>query len=243
MKKDASMKRKQRLCSRLLPKQSKSGLSLVITLMLSVFLLSCDHIDAVDDVIDKGKENQVRVFEVELHPLNNSGVKGTSSFTYIKGGNFQAEVNARNLAPGMVHPMHIHGFGFESEHPQDAVCPSMDAAGEDGLLTLEDGLPFYGPVLIPLDDNLVPLEAEDFPMAGSNGRLNYAQRTTVDQLVSAIDEGNEGHQSLHNLMLEKRVVVLHGAYVKDNQVVAAGTEGAEYIATLPVACGEIKEVH
>ena len=41
-----------------------------------------------------------------------------------------------------------------------------------------------------------------------------------------------------------RVVVLHhGAYVRDKQVVAAGTEGVEYVATLPVACGEIKEVH
>lgn len=243
MKNDASMKRKQRLHIRLLPKQSKSGLSLVITLMLSVFLLSCDHIDAVDDVIDKGKENQVRVFEVEFHPLNNSGVSGTSSFTYIVGGNFQAEVNARNLAPDMVHPMHIQGFGFESEHPQDAICPPESAAGDDGLITSEEVLPFSGPVLVPLDDNLVPLEAEDFPMASSSGRLNYAQRTMVQQLVSAIDEGYEGHQSLKNLMLDKRVVVIHGAYVKDNQVVPAGTEGAEYMADLPVACGEIKEVH
>lgn len=242
MKKNTPMKMKKSLRGRHLQKQSKSGFSLVVTLMLSAFLFSCDQIDSLDDVIDKDKANQVRVFEVELHPLNNSGVTGTASFTYIEDGNFQAEVNARNLAPGMVHPQHIHGFGFE-EYPQDAVCPPMDAAGDDGLLTIPDGAPFYGPVLIPLDDNLVPLEAEDFPMASSNGRLNYAQRTNVSQLVSAIDEGHEGHQSLKNLMLDKRVVVIHGAYVKDNQVVPAGTEGAEYMATLPVACGEIKEVH
>jgi hypothetical protein len=242
MKENTLMKMKKSLRSRHLQKQSKSGFSLVITLMLSAFLFSCDQLDSIDDVIDKDKANQVRVFEAELHPLNNSGVTGTASFTYIEDGNFQAEVNARNLAPGMVHSQHIQGFGFE-EHPQDAVCPPMDAAGDDGLLTIPDGAPFYGSVLIPLDDNLVPLEAEDFPMVNGNGRLNYAQRTNVSQLVSAIDEGHEGHQSLKNLMLEKRVVVIHGAYVKDNQVVAAGTEGAEYMATLPVACGEIKEVH
>ena len=242
MKKNATTKR-QRRNSRAFPRIFKSGFGFVITLMLSTLLFSCDQLGDLDDVINKDKENQLRVYEVELHPLNNSGVTGTATFTYVVGGNLQAEVNARNLVPNMVHPQYIHGFGFEDKHPQDAVCPPESAAGDDGLLVLEDGLPFYGPILVPLDDNLVPLEAEDFPMANRNGQLNYAQRTGLSQLISAIDEGNEGHQNLENLALEKRVVVLHGAFVKDNMIVPEGTDGAEYRATLPVACGVIMEVH
>lgn len=213
------------------------------TFMITAFLFSCKHMDDLDDVADDIKEEQqARVFSVELDPLNNSGVTGEATFTYIKDGKFEAHVNARNLAPDMVHPQHIHGFGFEDMHPREAVCPPQSAAGEDGLLTLEDGLPFYGPVMVPLDSELVPLTGQEYPNANAHGQVNYLEYTKLHSLIMAIDEGHEGQQTLKNLNLNKRVVVLHGAWVKDNMVVEAGTEGAEYNASLPVACGEIKEV-
>lgn len=215
---------------------------LFVALFISSFLFSCEkQMDKMEDIMkEKNKKHhkEAKLFVAELHPLNNSGVTGKATFKYKEGRQFLAQVHAEGLVPNMVHPQHIHGFEDSSK---DAVCPPMSAAGEDGLLELPDGLPFYGPVLVPLDVNLVPLMVEAFPMANANGRINYAQSTELSQLIMAIDEAQEGHQTLNDLNLHHRTVVLHGAFVKDGQIVPAGTEGAEYIATLPVACGEIVE--
>lgn len=225
-----------------LKKQTTHVMKFLAVMLCSVFLFSCDRMD-VDEVVDEVAEKQKsRFFKANLSPLNNSGVTGEATFIYMEDGRFQATVSAKNLAPNVVHPQHIHGFGFEDENPQDAVCPPMSAAGEDGLLTLEDGLPFYGPVLVSLDNNLVPLSTEEFPMANSHGQLEYIQYTKLNTLVHAINMAHNGEQTRANLNLTKRVVVLHGGYVLDGEVVSEDTEGAEYVATLPVACGEIEEV-
>ena len=238
MKKLTTTKAKRKLSISPHWKQSLGSAKFLILLLLSSFFFSCEKFsdleEVLDDKLNKDKENAIRVFKVDLHPLNNSGVEGTASFTYVVGGNFQAEVNARNLVPNMVHPQHIHA---KSE------CPPMSAAGEDGLLTLPEGLPFYGEVFIPLDDNLVPLEAEEFPMANRNGQLNYAQRAKLSQFMAAFDGGHKEKHADELLNLGNRTIVLHGAYVKDNMIVPPGTEGAEYWPSLPVACGEIKEAH
>ena len=224
-------------------KNSLSMMKLFALLMMGTFFFSsCEQFEDVDKVVDEVKEEQkARTFIADLGGLNNSGVTGEVIIQYVKDGNFQVQVKAKNLAPNMVHPQHIHGFGF-MDNPKDAVCPPMSAAGDDGLLTLPEGLPFYGPVLIPLDSELIPLAVDEFPMANSHGQLGYLEFAKLHALLMAIDEATDGSQSLKNLALDKRVIVLHGAYVKDNMVVPAGTEGAEYNAALPVACGELKEV-
>ena len=214
--------------------------ALFLALMLAFSFSSCEMMNDLEEM-DKDHdhpENEAKLFVAELQPLNNSGVTGKATFKYEKGGQFLAEVHAEGLVPDMMHPQHIHGF---EDNEQDAVCPPESAAGDDGLLTLEDGLPFYGPILVPLDQNLVPLEAEEFPHANHAGKVDYRQLTELHSLVTALDERLPGHQAHDNLNLPHRVVVLHGAYVKGGQIVSPGTEGAEYDPTLPVACGEIRE--
>ncbi len=214
-----------------------------VLLTCTFIFSSCDQMD-LEEVVDEVKEEQeARFFKANLSPLNNSGVTGEATFVYMEDGRFQASVQANNLVANMVHPQHIHGFGFEDKTPKNAVCPPMSAAGEDGLLTLTDGAPYYGPVLVPLDNDLVPLSVEEFPMANSHGQLNYLQYIRLNTLIQAINMAHNGEQTRANINLSKRVVVLHGAYVKDNMIVPEGTEGAEYVATLPVACGEIEEVY
>ena len=238
MKKPNTTKAKRKLSISPHWKQSLGSTKFLVLLFISCFAFGCEQLsdlhEVVEEKLDKDKENAVRVFEAELHPLNNSGVEGTASFTYVIGGNFQAEVNARNLVPEMAHVLHIHTKGE---------CPPMSAAGEDGLLSISDGAPFYGPHFIPLDDNLVPLEAEEFPMANRNGQLNYAQRAKLSQFMAAFGGAHKEKDADELLNLGHRTVVIHGAFVKDNMIVPPGTEGAEYDASLPVACGEIKEAH
>lgn len=217
---------------------------LLLAFLITFTFSGCQFMDDMDEIKkgkDKPPKDEAKLFLAELHPLNNSGVEGKVTFKYQEGREFLAEVRANGLVPNMVHPQHIHGFGFEG-HIKHAVCPPESAAGDDGLLTLEDGLPFYGPVLIPLDNELYPVSAQDFPMANANGQLNYFEFTELNSLLMSIDETYEGKQTLENLALRKRVVVIHGAFVKDGQIVSPDTEGAEYNATLPVACGKIEEV-
>lgn len=238
MQKKNSTKMKRMLSTYTLRKPSLGGARLFVVFLISCFAIGCEQLsdlnEVVDENLDKDKENAVKVFEADLQPLNNSGVSGKFMATYVIGGNFLAEVNARNLVGGMVHPQHIHA---------KSQCPPMSAAGDDGLLSIADGLPFYGPVFIPLDDNLVPLEAEEFPMANKNGQLNYTQRAKLSQFMAAFNGAREETHTDEFLNLGHRTVVIHGAYVKDNMIVPAGTEGAEYNASLPVACGEIKEAY
>ena len=225
-----------------LQKLSSGAMKFLAVLLTSAFLFSCDHMGVEKVVEDIKSEQKARTFVANLGGLNNSGVTGEVTITYMQDGLFQVHTKANGLEPNMVHPQHIHGFGFDMMNPQDAVCPPMSAAGDDGLLTLPDGLPFYGPVLIPLDSELIPLDIQEFPMANANGQLNYLEFAKFQALIHAIDMGTDGVQTMKNLALDKRTIVLHGAFVKDNMIVPAGTEGAEYVATVPVACGEIKEV-
>lgn len=220
----------------------RNSLLAFATLLMSTFFFSCERMDELDIVKDVKEEQKARAFRAELHATNNSGVTGEAVIQYMKDGKFQVHVMARNLAPNMMHPQHIHGFGFEDEHPRKSVCPPMSAAGDDGLLTLEEAVPFIGPVLIPLDSEIVPLTEEEYSHANAQGQMNYLEFTKIQTLVTHIDEAHAGRQTLKNLALDRRVIEIHGAWVKDNRVVPAGTEGAEYNPTLPVACGEIKEV-
>lgn len=224
-------------------RKAMASAKVMASLVVGMVLLSgCDRFDDFDDVFPgKGgsKGNDIKIYTVELNPLNNSGVTGIAKVMVNEDGKFEVITHATDLAPNMVHPQHIHGFVMEDKN---AVCPDMSAAGSDGLLTLSDGLPFYGPIIVPLDDMLVPLSAGDFPMANAAGVLNYAEKVSTSSLVSAFDAAYNGTQTMEDLDLDKRVIVLHGAYVKNNMVVPAGTEGAEYMATLPVACGEITEL-
>lgn len=217
----------------------------MLALFLCAFVFaSCDRFeDDIDDIVDEVENREIMMFEAHLNELNNSGVTGTAHIKYSKSGNFEVMIDAKNLVANKVHAQHIHGFAPDGDQRnQDAMCPTMDAAGEDGLLTLQEGLPFYGPVLVPLDDYLVPLSSDNFPYANQGGNLSYHEMVATDALVSAFNAVYEGTQTEADLMLISRVIVLHGAYVKDGMVQQRYSEGAEYDASLPVACGEIMKM-
>ena len=133
---------------------------LLFTLFTSLLLFGCKKQmeEIEEELMNKDKDN-VRLFIANLHSVNNSGVTGRVIFKYREGGRFLVHLDAKGLVPGKEHPQHIH---FKGE------CPPASAAGEDGLLTLPEGLPFYGEIFIPLDDQLVPLKPADsgnFPTA------------------------------------------------------------------------------
>lgn len=163
--------------------------------------------------------SMVKMYTVNFNPLNGSGVSGTAELT-LNGNELTVKVNATGLEPNMVHPQHIHGF---AENKGNSTCPTPAAdTNGDGLVDLVEGLPSYGGVLLEL---YVPID--EFPVADDNGVLTFERTFTLGETEFA-EEGEVISRS--NLTpLQNRTIVLHGS-----------TVDGEYIATLPVACGQIK---
>jgi hypothetical protein len=124
-------------------------------------------------------------YEVMLSPLNNSGVSGMATI-HVMGDKFTVSIKASGLEMNQLHPQHIHGF---VDNNKKAKCPGMEAdTNGDGLIDLEEGLPFYGPVLL----SLTPFQT------APDGTIDYMQ--TFDM--------TRGLKPMQN-----NVIVLHGLTV------------------------------
>lgn len=150
-----------------------------------------------------------QVYMADLSPLNGSGVSGIAIFK-MQGAVLRSVVPVHGLEAGRVHMQHIHGMANGSL----ATCPppSADVNG-DGMISFAEGLPFYGPVLLPL---------QPYPTANPGGSVNTRQMFSGTQLSALM---------LGSVPLTNRVVVIHGMTVN-------GT----YDMTLPVACGPIVRI-
>lgn len=171
------------------------------------------------DAEKKAEAAKTKMYTVDFTALNGSGVSGTAELT-LSGDQLTVKVNATGLEPNMVHPQHIHGF---IGNKANSTCPTAAAdTNGDGLVDLVEGLPSYGPVLLEL---YVPID--EFPVADANGVLNYERTFTLGE-TEFTEEGELITESALS-PLQNRTIVLHGM-----------TVDGDYIATLPVACGQIK---
>ncbi|WP_324719913.1 hypothetical protein [Salinimicrobium sp. HB62] len=166
----------------------------------------------------KNQKAKTKMYSVDFTALNGSGVSGSAEL-YLMGDQLTVTVNATGLEPNMVHPQHIHGF---TENKGNSQCPTSAAdTNDDGLIDLVEGLPSYGGVLLEL---YVPVD--EFPVADANGALTYERTFTLGE-TEFTEEGELISESDLS-PLQNRTIVLHGM-----------TVDGEYIATLPVACGQI----
>ncbi len=153
-----------------------SGLC-VLAFAMPLAYASVDH----DDKHGKAK------YVVDLEPLNNSGVYGEVELK-LKKNKLHIEIEASGLEPGKIHPQHIHGH---DKPVKNATCPGIEAdSNADGVISVQEGLPAYGPIILPL----VP-----FDLVDDGGNLEYQASFTVKTGTL---------QPLH-----KRVIILHGMTV------------------------------
>ena len=91
-----------------------------------------------------------RHFTVDLQPLNDSGVWGTAHLL-LDGDQLTVMIEALGLEADRPHAQHIHGNPDPDDLPGNSTCPppSADTSGDD-LVSVGEGLPYYGPVLLPL---------------------------------------------------------------------------------------------
>ncbi|MGA8854517.1 MAG: hypothetical protein WB492_10115 [Christiangramia sp.] len=175
-------------------------------LFLSILVLgfvSCDDDDDNENI------ETTMSYTAQLGSINDSEASGTATVS-LQGDMLTVNVIAQGMVPDQAHPQHIHGL-MDGE----GTCPPASAdTDEDGIITIPEGAPFYGGVLLPLDD---------FPMADENGNISYEKTFMLGEndIPTAEELGD----------LEDRVIVLHGL-----------NNNAEYVATIPVACGELNEM-
>lgn len=113
-----------------------------------------------------------------------------------------------------------------TESPNSS-CPTAaaDTSG-DGRISVGEGAPSYGDILVPLDGSLDEAEGlgelETFPTG--NGSYTYERSIMTGGLDVNDDE------SFEDLRLGDHAIVVHGRSVD-----------GEYKATLPVACAPLSQ--
>ncbi|MDH3495236.1 MAG: superoxide dismutase family protein [Gemmatimonadota bacterium] len=170
-------------------------------------------------------QGEAQTYAAQLRPLNGAfsyrPVQGIANFK-IKDGVLTVRVNASGLQPGMPHAQHVH---------MASGCPSPGDDGGDGIVSLGDGVPFFGPVLFWLDGDLATPGPDPTTLPNpdnAGGAITFMASGSVADLEAALGGP---------LDLANRTVVLHG--------VAAGTDlsadpaAAAAPAGLPVACGVV----
>ena len=195
-------------------------------------------------------------YEANLHPLNAAAqqgqdpdaadgargvARGKATFS-IRNGEVVAMVSAEGLEPGMIHPQHIHSA---------AACPPASAdVNNDGYVDVIEGVPFYGPILIPLDSDLGSQATGSFPTAtGIRGIFEYAASTQLATLLADLNAADPNPTDAviklngAPLALETRHVVLHGVDAATPlPSTVASLPGLPAYLTLPGACGEVRRV-
>lgn len=122
-------------------------------------------------------------YQADLSSLNESGVMGTATLT-LEDGMLTVHIEASGMVPNEAHPQHIHGH---TNSPRASVCPPPAAdTNDDGMITVAEGAPFYGGILLTLTP---------FPVADADGNIDY---TNTFEYTGDLGQ------------LQKRAIVLHG---------------------------------
>lgn len=159
------------------------------------------------------------------HADEQSSASGTASLD-VTGTQVHVVLHLHGLSPGVPHAMHIHGIlAAENECP-----PKTADVNGDGLISLEEGAPFYGPIDVSLTTTgdtspAAGLLLQKFVTADANGDVNYDRTFTVPQDV--IDSLGSLHIVVHGLALDGETNGPVGGY------------NSLFEAVLPVACGRI----
>src|SRR5690606_9372520 len=111
----------------------------------------------------------------------------------IDGDELTVTVEASGIEEDIAHMQHIH---------LGPSCPTTDAdVNNDDYVDVAEGVPAYGEVTLPLDDDLEDTATNDFPTADADGNLSYTATASVSALESALGE---------SLDLGERAYVVHG---------------------------------
>lgn len=209
-------------------------------------LIACGSDDDDDSSVVAQPEEQRPVegaYQVNLMPLNSNvvgeGVRGVALIN-VHDDTFEVETEMEGVS-STVHAQHIHAA---------AVCPTeADDTNGDGVVDVIEGVPSYGPILVPLDNNLASQSAGTFPFA-SGGNFTYEESTPLTQMIQALQQPdsdpNDAVVTLgadEDLDLDRRTIVIHGVAESTELPATVATIGdLEAYKSVPIACGVIERI-
>lgn len=133
-------------------------------------------------------------FRAQLLELNGSGASGTAWAT-LDGSTLTVRIQATGLEPDLLHLRHIHGGPTAvagASETQVSKCPTSPAdADGDGIISVAEGVPDYGAVILNL------------------GNFTTSTGSIDDTHVFNLSES----QRASLVPLDRRAVVLHGMFV------------------------------
>lgn len=134
-------------------------------------------------------ESETEIYSTCAFPLNDSNAKALT-YLEVQGNTVKATVLAAGVTPNQPHAQHLHGF----DNGTNSTCPPAEAdTDEDGYISLEEGAPYYGGVILALSN-----EDDSFPMANASGFYTYERTIDITGM---------------NLSWEDLSVVVHGGNV------------------------------
>lgn len=158
-------------------------------------------------------------YTAPLTALNNSGVSGEATVT-VEDNQLTATVDAQGTEANNVHAQHIHGFASQASS-----CPTAEAdTSGDGHISVGEGAPEYGGILVPLDGSLDEAEGLGDPETFPTGNGSYSYNRSIMTGSLAVNDD----KSFNDLTLGNHAIVVHGQ-----------TVDGEYVVTRPVACGTL----
>ena len=204
---------------------------------------------------DNSSSTDPSTYMASLRPLNGSGVTGFANLSLNSqqpGASLMASVNARGAEPNQIHPLHIHGMTDGTA----AECPPIAAdVNHDGLISVFEGAPFYGPIKVSFTSPATPFGAPaittlfapfagapvlaNFPHSSNAGRISYNNTIPFDT------SNHFAVEALSSLMpLTDQHIVLHGGFAPESVDTTGGDPNKiVYDALLPIACGSIVQTH
>ncbi len=188
-----------------------------------------------------GATNDNGIFVAELQPLNRFyDITGNATFVVDTSAIVSATIDISGL-PGVdttLHAQHIHLTNS---------CPTLSGADAngDGFIDVLEGVPAYGPILLPLDSAISDTSGT-FPTGQSYLYEEQGPYADVMALIRAETDPNPDNavakiKPFEALDLAGRTVVVHGVpldYELPGSVATIG--GLPPQVTLPVACGTIE---
>lgn len=221
----------------------------VTTLFLGASLLTLAACGNNDSSSSKKQQTNMLLaedghYQATLSPINAhlaGDVTGTA-LVKVKGDTMTFEVKVNGAPAQIVHAQHIH---VASE------CPTLSSdTNKDGVIDAVEAQKSYGPIIIPLDNDLrTQLEKETkFPTADFSGNYFYRQNVSMVEMLKDLTRKDDTLPShmvklKSNFGLEGRQIVIYGvaasAAIPDS---AATLNGQAKHSSLPIACGSFVKI-
>ena len=225
---------------------AKKIINLLLCLGLISMVASCDQNDEASDTNEESEssDEESQTYTVTLTALNSDlagEVEGEGTFI-IDQNDFTAEIQVDNAPADIVHLQHI---------TTGEACPTdADDINDDGIIDVVEGVAQYGPIIVPLDGDLLTQAGgiEWYPTADQAGSYFYSQTANLEDMLNDLRAEDENPDDPivklgegEELDLEGKHVIIHGVPESvELPDTAASVLGLPANATLPIACGIIE---